>query len=131
MTATWSTGSSTRPEASEMSSHREAPEIAKDPVADGTDTYAFVSPDRPTTVTLIAHFIPLQQPNGGPNFYEFGDDVRYEIHISNQGTARPDITYRFRFHTQIRNAGTFLYNTGQINNISDATWNRPQFYSVT
>ena len=86
-----------------MSSHREAPEIAKDPVADGTDTYAFVSPDKPATVTLIANFIPLQTPDGGPNFYEFGDDVRYEIHISNKGTAQPDITYRFRFHTQIRN----------------------------
>jgi len=114
-----------------MSSHREAPEIAKDPVADGTDTYAFVSPDNPTTVTLIANFIPLQTPDGGPNFYEFGDDVRYEIHIANRGTARPDITYRFRFHTRIRNAGTFLYNTGPINNVSDPTWNRPQFYSVT
>jgi hypothetical protein len=114
-----------------MSSHREAPEIAKDPVADGTDTYAFVSPDDPTTVTLIANFIPLQTPDGGPNFYEFGDDVRYEIHVSNKGTAQPDITYRFRFRTQIRNPGTFLYNTGPINDISDTTWNRPQFYSVT
>ena len=66
-----------------MSSHREAPEISKDPVADGTDTYAFRSPDRPNTVTLIANFIPLQKPDGGPNFYEFGDDVRYEIHIDN------------------------------------------------
>jgi hypothetical protein len=114
-----------------MSSHREAPEISKDPVADGTDTYAFVSPDRPTTVTLIANFIPLQTPDGGPNFYEFGDDVRYEIHIANKGRARPDITYRFRFHTRIRNTHTFLYNTGPIHNISDTTWNRPQFYSVT
>jgi hypothetical protein len=114
-----------------MSSHREAPEIAKDPVADGTDTYAFVSPDQPTTVTLIANFIPLQTPDGGPNFYEFGDDVSYEIHISNNGTATPDITYRFRFNTRIRNPGTFLYNTGPINDISDTTWNRPQFYSVT
>jgi hypothetical protein len=114
-----------------MSSHREAPEIAKDPVADGTDTYAFVSPDKPTTVTLIANFIPLQTPDGGPNFYEFGDDVRYEIHIANKGTAEPDITYRFEFDTRIRNAATFLYNTGPINDISDTTWNRPQFYSVT
>jgi hypothetical protein len=113
-----------------MSSHREAPEIAKDPVADGTDTYAFVSPDQPTKVTLIANFIPMQAPDGGPNFYEFGDDVRYEIHIANKGTARPDITYRFRFHTRIRNAETFLYNTGPINDISDPTWNRPQYYSV-
>jgi len=114
-----------------MSSHREAPEIAKDPVADGTDTYAFVSPDRPDTVTLIANFIPLQKPDGGPNFYEFGDDVLYEIHVSNDGAADPDISYQFRFTTRIRNAGTFLYNTGQINNITDPTWNRPQFYSVT
>jgi hypothetical protein len=114
-----------------MSSHREAPEISKDPVADGTDVYAFVSPDRPNTVTLIANFIPLQKPDGGPNFYEFGDDVLYEIHVANRGTAKPDVTYQFRFHTRIRNKKTFLYNTGPINNIGDATWNRPQFYSVT
>jgi hypothetical protein len=114
-----------------MSSHREAPEISKDPVADGTDVYAFVSPRRPSSVTLIANFIPLQTPDGGPNFYEFGDDVLYEIHVSNRGKAEPDITYQFRFHTRVRNAKTFLYNTGQITDISDATWNRPQFYSVT
>ncbi|MGH3360857.1 MAG: DUF4331 domain-containing protein [Nocardioides sp.] len=114
-----------------MSSHREAPEIAKDPVADGTDTYAFVSPDRPDTVTLIANFIPLQKPDGGPNFYEFGEDVLYEIHVSNSGTSRADVTYQFRFDTRVRNGGTFLYNTGQITDISDPTWNRPQFYSVT
>jgi len=114
-----------------MSSHREAPEIAKDPVADSTDLYAFVSPDRPDTVTLVANFIPLQAPDGGPNFYEFGDDVRYEIHVSNKGTAKPDVTYRFHFSTRVRNDKTFLYNTGPIKNISDTTWNRPQFYSVT
>ncbi len=114
-----------------MSSHREAPEISKDPVADSTDTYAFVSPDRPETVTLIANFIPLQKPDGGPNFYEFGDDVRYEIHIDNQGGGQSDIVYRFRFRTLVRNPKTFLYNTGQITDISDETWNRPQFYSVT
>ena len=114
-----------------MSSHREAPEISKDPVADGTDVYAFVSPEDPRKVTLIANFIPLQKPDGGPNFYEFGDDVRYEIHVANKGTAEPDITYRFRFTTKIRNAKTFLYNTGQISNIGDPTWNRPQFYSIT
>ena len=114
-----------------MSSHREAPEISKDPVADGTDTYAFVSPDRPDTVTLVANFIPLQKPDGGPNFYEFGDDVLYEIHVSNDGAADADITYQFRFSTRIRNAGTFLYNTGPITNITDPTWNRPQYYKVT
>ena len=114
-----------------MSSHREAPEISKDPVADNTDVYAFVSPDRPDTVTLIANFIPLQLPYGGPNFHEFGDDVRYEIHICNRGDARPDVTYQFRFTTTIRNPRTFLYNTGPISSIDSPNWNRPQFYSVT
>jgi uncharacterized protein DUF4331 len=113
-----------------MSSHREAPEISKDPVADNTDLYAFVSPDRPETVTLIANFIPLQQPNGGPNFYEFGDDVLYEINISNDGDARADISFQFRFTTKIRNRETFLYNVGPITSITDPNWNRPQYYSV-
>ncbi len=114
-----------------MSSHREAPEISKDPVADGTDTYAFVSPDRPSTVTILANFIPLQAPDGGPNFYEFGDDVAYDIRIANRGQARSDIVYRFQFHTQVRNGETFLYNTGPITSLSSPSWNRPQFYSVT
>ena len=114
-----------------MSSHREAPEISKDPVADNTDVYAFVSPDRPDTVTLIANFIPLQLPYGGPNFNEFGDDVRYAIHVSNAGDARADVTYQFRFTTVVRNKSTFLYNTGPIETLSDTDWNRPQFYSVT
>jgi hypothetical protein len=114
-----------------MSSHREAPEISKDPVADGTDVYAFVSPNRPSTVTLIANFIPLQKPDGGPNFYEFGDDVLYEIHVANSGTGNPDVTYQFKFTTKIRNPKTFLYNTGPIADITDTTWNRPQYYSVT
>src|SRR3977135_3702486 len=106
-----------------MSSHREAPEISKDPVADNTDVYAFVSPDRPDTVTLIANYIPLQKPDGGPNFYEFGDDVVYEIHVSNGGDARADLSYQFRFRTVIRNKNTFLYNTGPIGSIIDPAWN--------
>ena len=117
-----------------MSSHREAPEISKDPVADSADLYAFVSPDNPGTVTIIANYVPLQQPAGGPNFYEFGDDVLYEVHIDNDGDARADITYQFRFNTMLTNTGThdlFLYNTGQIMHLSDNTWNRKQFYSVT
>jgi len=114
-----------------MSSHREAPEISKDPVADNTDVYAFVSPDKPRTVTLIANFIPFQSPQGGPNFYEFGDDVLYEIHVSNRGDARADVTYQFRFTTKVLHADTFLYNTGPLTSIDDPNWNRPQFYSVT
>lgn len=114
-----------------MSSHREAPEIAKDPVADGTDVYAFVDPEEPDHVVLIANFIPLQQPNGGPNFYEFGDDVLYEINVSNRNDHEPAVTYQFRFTTEVRNPNTFLYNTGQITSIDDEAWNRPQHYSVT
>src|SRR5882724_8077953 len=114
-----------------MSSHREAPEISKDPVADNTDTYAFVSPDKPDTVTIITNYIPLEGPDGGPNFFEFGDDVLYEIHIDNNGDAIPEVTYQFRFHTTTRNPNTFLYNTGQITAIDSANWNRPQFYTVT
>ena len=114
-----------------MSSHREAPEISKDPVADNTDTYAFVSPDQPDTVTLISNYVPLEEPPGGPNFFEFGEDVLYEIKVDNDGDGLAEITYQFRFQTQTRNPNTFLYNTGQITSISSPNWNRPQFYSVT
>jgi hypothetical protein len=113
-----------------MSSHREAPGISKDPVADSTDLYAFVSPDRPDTVTIIANYVPLQLPAGGPNFYEFGDNVLYEINISNSGTAEADIVYQFSFTTVMSDPSTFLYNTGQIDSLDSPTWNRRQFYSV-
>src|SRR5438552_1959290 len=96
------------------SSHREAPLISEDPLADNTDVYAFVSPDAPNTVTLIANFVPLQAPYGGPNFFHFGDDVLYEIKIDNDGDALPEIIFQFRFSTQLRNGNTFLYNTGPI-----------------
>jgi hypothetical protein len=114
-----------------MSSHREAPATSKDPVADNTDTYAFVSPDQPDTVTLIANFLPFEAPFGGPNFFEFADDVVYYIYIDNDGDGDPDITYEFSFDTKVANPNTFLYNTGPINSISSPNWNRKQFYSVT
>ena len=114
-----------------MSSHREAPEIAKDPVADSTDVYAFVSPDKPGTVTLIANYIPLQSPAGGPNFYEFGDDVRYEIHVDNNGDGQADVSFQFRFRTTVRNPETFLYNTGPIQSLDSPNWNRRQSYDVS
>jgi hypothetical protein len=114
-----------------MSSHREAPEISKDPVADNADTYAFVSPDNPSTVTIITNYVPLQAPPGGPNFFEFGDDVLYSIHIDNDGDALAEITYEFRFETILRNPDTFLYNTGPISRLDDPNWNKRQFYTVT
>ena len=114
-----------------MSSHREAPEISKDPVADSTDVYAFVSPDRPDTVTLIANYVPLQEPAGGPNFYEFGDDVLYQIHIDNNGDGYADISYQFRFRSVLEIPTTFLYNTGPIEALTSPNWNRRQFYDVS
>ncbi len=114
-----------------MTSHREAPRISQDPVADNTDLYAFVSPDKPDTVTVIANYIPLEEPAGGPNFNQFGDDVLYEILIDNDGDGKEDVTYQFRFKNKIGNPDTFLYNTGPISSLDDPNWNMRQFYSVT
>jgi hypothetical protein len=114
-----------------MSSHREAPEISKDPVADSADLYAFVSPDNPDTVTIIANYIPLESPDGGPNFYEFGTDVLYAINIDNDGDGKADITYLFQFQSETTNLDTFLYNTGPIMSLTDPNWNRRQTYTVT
>jgi Domain of unknown function (DUF4331) len=119
------------PEPSEASSHREAPRISVDPSADNTDVYAFVSPDRPDTVTIVANYIPLEEPAGGPNFNEFADDVLYELKVDNNGDGREDVSYQFEFSTQTRNGDTFLYNTGPIDTLSDPDWNRPQTYKVT
>jgi hypothetical protein len=113
------------------SSHREAPLISQDPTADNTDLYAFVSPDRPDAVTMIANYIPLESPAGGPNFPSFDDTVLYEINVDNDGDSKEDLTYQFRFHTETRNPNTFLYNTGPIASLDDPNWNRPQTYSVT
>src|SRR3982074_2133936 len=114
-----------------MSSHREAPEISKDPVADNTDVYAFVSPDKPDMVTLIANYIPLEGPAGGPNFFEVGDDVLYTIHVDNDGDGIGEVNYEFRFHTRLRNPNTFLYNTGRISSLDDPNWNKRQLYTVS
>ncbi len=92
------------------SSHREAPLISKDPSADNTDLYAFVSPDDPSTVTLIADYIPFEEPGGGPNFYNFDDNVDYWLKIDNTGDGNADVTYEFRFTTNVANGGSFLYS---------------------
>jgi hypothetical protein len=117
------------------SSHREAPLISGDPNADNTDLYAFVSPDDPDSLTIIANYVPLEEPSGGPNFFPFDDTVRYEIHIDNNGDARTDIRYDFRFKTRpkVNNfAGipTFLYNDGPITTLTDENWLVPQTYNV-
>lgn len=113
-----------------MSSHREAPSISKDPVADNTDLYAFVDPVDPTKVTILSNFIPLEEPAGGPNFFQFGDDVLYEIMIDNNGDGTEDVTYQFRFKTSVENPNTFLYNTGPITSLTSSSWNVRQTYSI-
>jgi hypothetical protein len=114
-----------------MSSHREAPEISFDPAADNADVYAFVSPDKPDTVTIVSNFVPLQAPAGGPNFFEFGNDVLYSIYVDNNGDAKPDLEYQSQFHSTLRNPNTFLYNTGPITSLKSKSWNKRQFFSVT
>ena len=113
------------------SSHREAPLIASDPLADNTDVYAFVDPNDPTKVTLIANFIPLEYPTSGPNFWRFDDSVLYEIHIDNDADAVEDITYQFRFATTVKNPSTFLYNTGVVSSLDDPDLNVKQHGFIT
>jgi Domain of unknown function (DUF4331) len=119
------------PEEGKASSHREAPLISEDPVADNTDVYAFRSPDRPDTVTFVANYVPLEEPAGGPNFHKFGDDVIYGINVDNTGDGEADLSYQFRFKTKIGNPNTFLYNTGPIDTLTDPDWNIRQTYTVT
>lgn len=102
------------------SSHREAPLIAADPPVDNTDVYAFVSPDRPDTTTIVANWYPFQEPNGGPNFYPWSTDAHYDINIDNDGDAQPDLTYHWSFSTEDRRGkSTFLYNNGPVTSLTD------------
>jgi len=116
----------------QASSHREAPLIAGDPRADNTDVYAFVSPDAPDSVNLIANWIPFEEPNGGPNFYPFEDGSHYDINIDNNGNALPDIIYRWQFTSvDKRGANTFLYNNGPVTSLKDKNLLFKQTYTVT
>jgi hypothetical protein len=116
------------------SSHREAPLIAQDPTADSTDVYAFltpgIAPGAGASVNLIANYIPFQEPAGGPNYFNFADSVLYEIKVDNTGDARADVIYEFQFTTEVRNGGTFLYNTGAIDSPNSANRNVVQRYTV-
>ncbi len=119
------------------SSHAEAPLISMDRFADNTDTYAFrsVEPGREGFVTLIANYIPLQEPSGGPQWFRFDDSVLYEIKIDNTGDGVEDISYQFQFTTQIVNNDTVLGHStvnenGVISNLTDVDYNMPQTYTV-
>jgi hypothetical protein len=112
------------------SSHREAPLTAADPQIDGTDLYAFRSPDHPRKITLISNWIPNEEPAGGPNFYSFAKGVHYDIKIDNDADARPDIIYRWTFRDHYRHPGTFLYNTGVVTSLRDKQLNFYQTYRL-
>jgi hypothetical protein len=133
------------PTRSLASSHREAPLIVADPLADNTDTYAFRStePGRSGFVTLIANWIPFEEPSGGPHFYKFDDTVLYEIYVDNTGDGVEDVTYQFRFKTRFTNPDSILgmaapnqalAGTGGleplITSLDDPDYNEPQTYSV-
>jgi hypothetical protein len=118
------------PGAASASSHREAPLISGEPRLDNTDVYAFVAPDATDSVNLIANWTPFEEPNGGPNFYPFATRTAHDINIDNNGDAKPDIVYRWTFQSHYRNTSTFLYNTGPVNSIHDATLNFYQTYTL-
>ena len=112
-------------------SHREAPLIAADAAADHTDVFAWVDGASPSKVNLAVNVSPMQDPAGGPNFWQFDPKVRYTIKIDNDRDAKADITYRFEFKTIVRNKDTFLYNTGQVTGPNDVDLNVRQTYTLT
>lgn len=114
------------------SSHREAPLISKDAFADNTDTYVFISPENNENIVLVASWIPFEGPEGGPNYWEWDDNVYYDIYVDVDGDATAEVTYTVSSKVVLNNAGTFLYNTGPIDSPSDnADWVRQQFITVT
>jgi hypothetical protein len=114
------------------SSHREAPLISADPAVDNTDVYAFVSPDDPDTVTFVANWFGLQEPNGGPTFYPWATDANYDINIDTDGNAKPDVGYRLTFTTDDRRGNdTFLYNNGPVTSLDDENLLFRQHYTLS
>lgn len=118
------------PQEADASSHREAPLISQDQYADNTDTYVFISPANPDHVVLVASWIPGEFPEGGPNYYEWGNGVYYDIHVDNNGDAIADFTYTLTSTVQVQNPQTFLYNVGPIGGNGE-NWNRQQRITVT
>lgn len=112
------------------SSHREAPLLLNDPLVDTTDVWAFRSPDQPDHTTLIASWVPFEEPAGGPNFYKFAPGVNYDIKIDRDGDGREDITYRWVFTDHYRSKKTFLYNTGPVTSLRDDNLNFYQTYDL-
>ena len=113
------------------SSHREAPNTANDPTADDTDVYAFTAQDAPGSLTVVANWIPLEDPAGGPNFFNFDPKAHYYINVDNTGDGRYDVRYEFKFQTHIRNKNSFAAALPPVNSLSDKNLNVYQTYRVT
>ncbi len=118
------------PLAATASSHREAPLISGTPQYDGTDLYAFRSPEKTDTVTLVANWLPFEEPAGGPNFYSFATDARYDIKIDNNADAKPDVTFRWTFKDHYVTKDTFLAATGPVTSLKDKNLNYYQTYKL-
>jgi Domain of unknown function (DUF4331) len=113
------------------SSHREAPLTSIDPTADDTDLYAFTANDAPGALTVVANWIPFEDPAGGPNFYKFDDRAHYYINVDNTGDGAPDVRYRFAFKTKVGNPDSFLYALPGVSSINDPKLNVKQTYTIT
>ena len=112
------------------SSHREAPNIALDPTADNTDTYAFTAKNAPGALTVVANWIPGQNPAGGPEFYRFDDRARYYVNIDNTGDGKPDVRYRWQFKTTVRNKNRTVYALPGATTFNDPKLNVIQRYNL-
>jgi hypothetical protein len=112
------------------SSHREAPLTSIDPTADDTDLYAYTANDAPGALTVVANWIPFEDPAGGPNFYKFDDRARYYVNVDNTGDGAPDVRYQFAFKTKVENPNSFLYALPGVSSINDPKLNVKQSYTI-
>lgn len=115
----------------QASSHREAPLIAKDPLADNTDTYVFISPENNNNIVFVGSWIPFEGPEGAPNYFAWDDSALYDLYVDNNGDAKADITYTLSSHSVVGNPLTFLYNVAPIKHITDPAWNERQYITIT
>src|SRR3954467_4494827 len=112
------------------SSHREAPRIMLDPSADNTDVYAFTAPDAPNSLTVVANWIPLEEPAGGPYFGKLDPKARYYVKIDNTGDGYEDVAYRWQFKNRFRNPNSFLYAAPTVDSVNDPDLNFVQTYDL-
>src|SRR3954452_25350336 len=113
------------------SSHREAPLTSMDPTADDTDLYAFRAADAQDKLTVVANWIPFEDPAGGPNFYGLDPRAEYYLNVDNTGDGKYDIRYQFRFKTKVGNKDSFLYALPGVSSATDPKLNVQQTYTVT